>query len=55
MDNSGAMFTLGDTTPGVYLHHRSQLGEFWLTSDAVVPSFRKEARLSHVFEQVPEE
>ena len=25
---SGAMFELVDTTPGIYLHHRSQLGEF---------------------------
>lgn len=51
---SSVVFTLVDTTPGVYLHHRSRLGEFWLASDAVVPSFRKEARLAHVFEQTPE-
>ncbi len=49
------MFELVDTTPGVYLHHRSQLGEFWLASDTVIPTFRKEARLSHIFEQIPEE
>jgi hypothetical protein len=30
------------------------LGEFWLASDAVVPTFRKEPRLSHVIEQIPE-
>ena len=52
---SGVVFELVDTTPGVYLHHRSQLGEFWLASDAVIPTFRKEARLSHVIEQIPEE
>lgn len=52
---SGVAFELVDTTPGVYLHHRSQLGEFWLTSDAVIPTFRKEARISHVLEQIPEE
>jgi hypothetical protein len=51
----GVVFTLVETTPGAYLHHRSQLGEFWLASDTVVPSFRKEARLSHVFKQIPEE
>ena len=52
---SGVVFELVDTTPGVYLHHRSQLGEFWLASDTVIPTFRKEARLSHIFEQIPEE
>jgi len=52
---SGAVFELVDTTPGVYLHHRSQLGEFWLASDAVIPTFRKEARMSRIIEQIPEE
>ena len=52
---SGVVFQLVDTTPGVYLHHRSQLGEFWLASDAVIPTFRKEARMSHIIEQIPEE
>lgn len=52
---SGVLFELMDTTPEVYLHHRSQLGEFWLASDAVIPSFRKEARISQIIEQSPEE
>jgi len=52
---SGMLFELVDTTPGVYLHHRSQLGEFWLASDAVIPTFRKEACLSHIIEQIPDE
>lgn len=52
---SGVVFELVDTTPGVYLHHRSALGEFRLASDAVIPTFRKEARLSQVFEQIPKE
>ena len=52
---SGVVFELVDTTPGVYLHHRSQLGEFWLASDAVIPTFRKEARISHIIKQIPEE
>ena len=45
---SGVVFELVDTTPGVYLHHRSQLGEFWLASDAVIPTFWKEPSLSHI-------
>lgn len=52
---SGVMFELVDTTPGVYLHHHSRWGEFWLASDSVIPTFRYEPRLSHVFEQIPEE
>jgi hypothetical protein len=52
---SGVMFELVDTTSGIYLHHRSHLGEFYLASDTVIPTFRKEARLSHVFEKMPEE
>ena len=37
---NGVMFDLDDTTRGDYLHHKSELGEYHLTSDAVVPSFR---------------
>lgn len=36
----GTMFDLDDTTRGDYLHHKSELGEYHLTSDSVVPSFR---------------
>jgi hypothetical protein len=37
----GALFDLSDAARGRYLHHKSALGEFFLSSDAVVPSFRK--------------
>ena len=36
--------------PPMYLRHRSELGEFWLSSDAVVPSFRY---LAHITDQIP--
>lgn len=52
---SGALFALSDTTPGVYLHHRSHVGEFWLASDAVVPTFRKHPRLAPIFERGPDD
>lgn len=45
----GAAFQLNDTTPRAYLHHRSEIGEYFLSSDCVIPSFRKETRLSHIF------
>ena len=37
---SGEFFDLEETNPGSYLFHRSALGEFWLTSDAVIPTFK---------------
>ena len=40
------VFALDDTIPRVYLHHQSDLGEFFLSSDAVIPSFRKEPRIA---------
>src|SRR5690348_13326032 len=48
---SGAPFTLDVTTPGAYLHHLSSLGEFWLSSDAVIPTLRK--KLAGIIE-IPE-
>lgn len=42
-------------TPGVYLHHRSALGEFQLSSDTVVPSFRKHPLVAEFRSLMPEE
>ena len=42
---SGDSFALYDTIPGSYLHHRSHLGEFRLSSDAVIPTFRWNQRI----------
>ena len=36
------VFELGDTTPNVYLHHRSEVGEFFLSSDAVIPTLSRQ-------------
>lgn len=52
---SGVLFELLDTTPDVYLHHRSQVGEFCLSSDAVIPTFTRECRISHIINQIPME
>jgi len=48
---SGEFFDLDDTTPGSYLHHRSGVGEFFLSSDAVIPTFKWVARIK---ELIPE-
>lgn len=52
---SGAFFDLSDATPGTYLHHRSSLGEFFLSSDSVVPSFRGWKRLAAIAVLIPEQ
>lgn len=36
----GELFDLDDTTRSSYLHHRSAIGEFSLSSDAVIPTFK---------------
>jgi hypothetical protein len=51
---SGAPFDLDVTTPREYLHHRSELGEFFLSSDAVIPSFTRAPRLKHFIDEIPE-
>jgi hypothetical protein len=51
---NGAVFTLGDTTPGAYLHHRSELGEFFLASDSVMPTFSRWEQVKPVVIQLPE-
>ena len=60
---SGAPFELDVTTPGVYLHPRSELvhprselGKFGLSSDAVIPSFSRapDKKLKPIFDQIPD-
>lgn len=50
----GVEFVLDDTPPH-YLHHRSELGEFFLASDTVIPTFARESRLSHIIHAIPSE
>ena len=52
---SGVVFELDVTARPFYLHHRSEVGEFWLSSDAVIPTFRREKHLSHIINQIPVE
>ena len=50
---SGFRFELVDTTLRVYLHHKSKIGEFWLSSDSVIPTFTRESKIHHVIKQIP--
>jgi len=38
---NGRLLHLDDTVRGAYLHHRSELGEFFLSSDSVIPTFTR--------------
>lgn len=49
----GHEFQLSATKPGVYLHHSSVVGEFSLSSDSVVPSFRKQKSVRDLIPQLP--
>jgi hypothetical protein len=44
----GQLFELDDATPGSYLHHRSDLGEFFLASDTVIPTFKWDAQIKEL-------
>ncbi|MEQ1717428.1 MAG: hypothetical protein ABL907_15860 [Hyphomicrobium sp.] len=44
----GRNFELRDDRPGAYLHHQSELGEFFLSSDTVVPSFTRWKSMKHI-------
>ena len=50
---SGEFFDLSDTTRGLYLHHGSALGEFSLSSDAVMQTFTRWPALKPITEQFP--
>jgi hypothetical protein len=50
---NGDRFDLDDTVPGVYLYHRSHAGEFWLASDAVIPTFEGRTALRSIIDQIP--
>ena len=52
---NGRFFELSDTTSGVYLHHRSELGEFRLSSDGISHTYKYVKRMSHIIGQVPKD
>lgn len=50
----GTMFSL-DETPPHYLHHKSGKGEFFLSSDSVIPTFTRYQRLSSIICRIPQD
>ena len=49
---NGVLFELDDTKYKVYLYHKSQLGEFFLSSDAVIHTFSRWASMAHIINQL---
>jgi hypothetical protein len=49
---NGVVFDLQLTAQN-YIVHQSKLGEFAVSSDSVIPSFKKEKRLQAVFQEIP--
>jgi len=50
---NGVPFELDLAVPP-YLHHLSELGEFWLTSDSLIPTWSRWIRMEHIIRQIPE-
>ena len=52
---NGNLFELCDKKNGDYLHHKSELGEFFLGSDAITHSYKNHKRKRWLTEQIPSE
>ena len=52
---NGNDFQLHDNVPGSYLHHASELGEFSLSSDSVIPTFTRWTSLRELIQLFPED
>jgi len=52
---NGKQFDLQDGRRGAYLYHRSDLGEFFLGSDAITHSYKNQTNKKWLTEQIPAE
>ena len=50
---SGVDFNLTNTTAKPYLHHKSELGEFFLSSDAIGLTYSRRSDMAHIVNQIP--
>ena len=51
--SGGVVFTLTDQTRYAYLHHRSEVGEFFLASDSVIHTLTNFAAMQSVVQDIP--
>ncbi len=52
---NGNTLELRDDKKGAYLYHKSELGEFFLGSDAITHSYKNQKRKKSLTEQIPNE
>ncbi|MCA9458943.1 MAG: hypothetical protein KC550_00175 [Nanoarchaeota archaeon] len=52
---NGKIFDLSDNKSGAYLYHNSELGEFFLGSDAITHSYKNQKRKNWIVKQIPKE
>ena len=52
---NGKTFDLCDNKNGVYLYHKSELGEFFLGSDAITHSYKYHKKKNSIIKQIPKE
>lgn len=52
---NGNILELRDNKKGAYLYHKSELGEFFLGSDAITHSYKNQKRKKWLTEQIPNE
>jgi len=52
---NGNIFDLNKNNSGAYLYHKSELGEFFLGSDAITHSYKNHKRKRWLIEQIPGE
>jgi len=52
---SGHKFELSNNQPYSYLYHKSELGEFYLGSDAITHSYKHHIRKQWLIKQIPED
>jgi hypothetical protein len=53
--SNGKIFELCDNKNGVYLYHKSEMGEFFLGSDAITHSYKNHKRKHWLTKQIPNE
>ena len=52
---NGRTLELVDNKKGAYLYHNSELGEFWLGSDAITHSYKNHYKKQWLIKQIPNE
>ena len=52
---NGKYFDLNDNNPSVYLYHKSDLGEYFLSSDSIIHTYSKWSRTKNIIEEIKKE